>query len=999
MNIVFEQIAGILDQQLLTEKIFIVPSHRDGQLAVQALAKRGKAVINVKIKTFRELASDAVSEIIDKKEITELTNEASKQLILQIFKQLKQEKKLNYFKDVQLTPTFVEAIYQGILDLKKAKVDSRSFPFAAFLKKAKANDLFELFTMYEQKKAQYNLVDIADIFELASQQEVGQEEKLYILFPHEAYDLVEKEFFLHYTKHSQVKTIVLPEVAGVEAPAPIIEGEARVVTKSPFQFVYDSKNCVELPKAELTTAINEDEELKAIFRKVKEEAIPFDKLAIYYTSKSPYVEASLRLMEKEQIPITFAEGFPIGFSKTGKLIKGYFRWIRDNYSVVSLTKLIREGCLKTPLNGERVIKLLQDSEIHWGKERYDLKIGEKITELKAKMTGEKEKYEAVLNDYRKLQKWIRQFLALVPVDNGWEIINYQRWIVSLKELISSYGYVFEGLDAAVQEQVLSKLEEEAVDLVGEISFREALQYSEQWLLGMSVGASMPKPGFAHLSPHRIGLYVDRPYMFIVGVDNSRLPGKQKEDPILLDIERKAIHKEMTLGKEYVKRNFYLFMQLLLAAEGTVHISYPFMDTVENRRTAPAHIYLQLYRLLNGDETITGEGLATELKKQVHVIQQDTDKMLSLHEWWALQIWQNKKAETELLNEENFSNIKQSNIAKGARASSSFTEFDGYVESIGKEHDPRNNEEMILSASKLELLGTCPYAYFLRHILHVEEEKEQEYHLYKWLDPAKRGSVLHDVFERFYQSLMEERQKPELEKHLDVIISICDELLMEERSSNPPPSEIVFELERQELIESCSLFLRAEEEASGEGEPLYFEYSFGLAGQAPALINLEIGKTIHLSGKIDRVDKAQDGSYTIIDYKTGSSFGYQENNYFNGGRKLQHGLYALAFETLFSHKGAKVSKSIYFFPTLKGQGERVVRHHGKQEKENFLKIVDYLCELLKEGHFPYTDDEKDCTFCAYKDVCSRHSYDKEVLDKKSNDKQTQLHLQKEVRSFD
>ncbi|MEB1809077.1 MAG: PD-(D/E)XK nuclease family protein [Bacillaceae bacterium] len=1005
---IIEQLIEIVKNNKLTEKIFVVPSHRDGQLVIQALARAGQPVLNVKVKTFMDLALESIKPIMKKADYKQMPYQIGKQYIFSELQKLKANKQLSYFNSVQLTPAFSQAVYQAILDLKQARVSVQTFPKQAFLKQEKGEDLYRLYHAYEQKRQENRLLDTADIFELAIQQPVeSKKQSLYIFFPHEAYYRIEKDFFLHYTQGEDVVALDFPAVVGVESLPTMLPPTKNTESHHPFSFLYQIESAPSEPDLALKAAISEDEEIHSVFRELKNKKLPFDQSVIFYTSGRPYVESVLRFMQKQKLEdcVTFAEGVPVNLTKPGKLLKGVFQWMRENYSVKMLAKLIREGCIslnQIELSGEKVIELLHEADIHWGKERYLQKLHEKMTDLALKIKEDPANTRAVqkLDRYKQLERWLTPWMERFEGDSTWNPISYKQWLIALKDLISVEDNSNNALNTSAKNQLIEAITEVEHLADGEMTVGEALNDTEQWLMKLTVGASMPKPGHLHISPHRIGLYLDRPHVYFVGLDNGRFPGRQKEDPILLDLERKAIHPEMTLGREFVKRNFYLFVQLLLTTKGHVQMSYPFMDTVENRRSAPAHIFLQAYRLLTKQPSVTGEELAHVLQDDVHFIQKETANVLHENEWWAKQVWNQSQLDKEVFNEAPFMHLKQAELAKEARRNEVFTEFDGRVEYNHDKLDPRKNEQLTITTSKLEMLGTCPYKYFLKHILYVEEDQIEEFDMYSWLNPPTRGSIMHEVFERFYGRLKESKEKPQVEQHLDLIIDIADQVLSFERESNPPPSEIIYLLERQEILESCAVFLKAEEEASGEGDPLFFEFNFGISGQDPATIDLANGESIRLSGKIDRVDRLKNGLYAIIDYKTGSSYGYTEKAYFNGGRKLQHSLYALAFEKLFAHQNAQVSSSTYLFPTLKGQGERIVRKHNDEERQQFLTIVEHLCDLLAKGHFPYTDAADDCKYCDYKIVCQRHTYEEEVLAKKHEEETASGALRlKEVRSYD
>ncbi len=83
------------------------------------------------------------------------------------------------------------------------------------------------------------------------------------------------------------------------------------------------------------------------------------------------------------------------------------------------------------------------------------------------------------------------------------------------------------------------------------------------------------------------------------------------------------------------------------------------------------------------------------------------------------------------------------------------------------------------------------------------------------------------------------------------------MLARKKEEIPPPSEVVFEYERREILGSCRIFLASEENSIGT--PTYFELSFGLGeesnglGELPAArISLPDGRVLKLRGRIDRV---------------------------------------------------------------------------------------------------------------------------------------------------
>lgn len=77
----------------------------------------------------------------------------------------------------------------------------------------------------------------------------------------------------------------------------------------------------------------------------------------------------------------------------------------------------------------------------------------------------------------------------------------------------------------------------------DIRVEDAILRLTELIETLRIGSSNPKPGEIHMTHYQQGLWIQRPYTFIVGLDNKRFPGQTREDPILLDTERKNITDE------------------------------------------------------------------------------------------------------------------------------------------------------------------------------------------------------------------------------------------------------------------------------------------------------------------------------------------------------------------------------------------------------------------------------------------------------------------------
>ncbi|WP_077617426.1 PD-(D/E)XK nuclease family protein [Bacillus sinesaloumensis] len=966
MEVLIKQLERICKQYLLTEKILLVDTYKIGEQIVRAYTQKDKHAVNIKIKTIKDFALD-VSQIEQKQLIEDAVGAHLLYSLLNEY-----QPSFEYFKNVEITPTLGQSMYQTVKRLRLAGYTSDSLNVEHFVSPAKGEDIRLILQSYEQLLEKHNLVDDAELYQ-RSLEKYNASNQVLILQSNLTLAFLQTEFL----KTMQPATYFhLPMEAVRGLPAPEMSSFSKVVygDETPLSYLYDIEHAKETVQTlSLFTAKTEEMELKEVLFRTKEKGIKFDEAAIYYSASPRYVTAMYHLAERLQIPVTFGEGIPIGFTTPGKLVSGILEWMKEFYSVQVFLKLLQENLIDLGEDAPTKAKMaamLRGANIGWGQERYLSQLKMKIAELND--SGDR------VQEYQWLLKLFTTMFKHMPNLQRDGTIVYRDLLKTIQFLLHNYCRVSSGFDHAAKEALLDRVESllpYANDVIP-----EPYQKVNDDLLSIRTGKSRPRPGFLHMSTYKEGIFMNREHLFIVGLDNQRFPGKSGEDPLLLDTERKKLGRLLPLEGEKSNRDLYMMLQLFASsANKEITVSYCRFSINENRAVTPSYLFLQCYRIHTGDVSVDFQ----TLRQKVPI----ADRKLPLErgDWWTHKITNTQYGllDDSLVSE--FANVKRGLQAEKMRLDPAFTVYEGKIESDTTDFDPRKNHDLMISAGKLEKIAKCPYAFFLGNVLRLRVNEEITYDSSKWLDAKTRGTLLHEIFESYYKEIKARKERPSYGNHLELLTKLAKDKLKYVKTLIPPPNARTERLESEEIIESCETFLRIEEENSAAGEPLYFEYSFG--EDSPAVIELPSGN-VRVRGIIDRVDRLPDGTYHIIDYKTGSSWGYKTKEFFKGGRQLQHLLYTLAIEAHLGIEEGTVKQSSYLFPTKKGAGKRFVREQEETTRTNGKDIVDKLLSIVEHGHFTMTDDENECTFCEFKTICRRSTYDKDALKQKQQDETAQ-----------
>lgn len=316
-------------------------------------------------------------------------------------------------------------------------------------------------------------------------------------------------------------------------------------------------------------------------------------------------------------------------------------------------------------------------------------------------------------------------------------------------------------------------------------------------------------------------------------------------------------------------------------------------------------------------------------------------------------------------------FKQSRLASQARWSNQLTAYDGLVFPLPPELlaklDPATAGRPA-SASQLALYSRCGFQYMLRYVLGLEPALEPEER--KRLDPLERGTLFHEVAERF---LRERRSRgelpvqdtPEMRARLQ---AVADEALQGLIEGSPPRFRLLWERERARFHETARAWLAREARLGERSRPAHFEVVFGSTRELaegephspePLVIDLGDERRLRVTGRIDRIDRRDDG-LVLRDYKTGRA-PKDDGRVFRGGQQLQIPFYVLAARSLFP--GEPVVEA--FLDYVDG-GRQVAFDPSLAGGEAFTTLLRGLTDAIAQGLF--VQEPAACDWCDYKVVC-------------------------------
>jgi ATP-dependent helicase/nuclease subunit B len=984
-----QQLVDVCRRSPTRAKWVIVPSHAIGHTIGDRLARDGTSWANLRFVTPLDLALRMAGPFLVERGITPSEDTLGPALMIRLLLDLPFDD--GYFRPIAEQPTMGQALWSTLRELRMAGLRAGDLEARAFSSTAKHRELVALLSAYERYLDTHGFADMAAVFEEAERHLEFcpiQADDCWTELAHAVWPVRQRSLL-----HRLPGEKILPSgmiLSGMDRPRRVAAVDSP--PHSSQHIVRDvDRLCWLLRPADAPLPCQDGSlvvfhaggraaEIDEVFRRVLASGVCLDQVEIACASEE---QASLAWEKARRYgwPATSAFGVPASTTRPGRALLGWCSWIDREFDAAALRQLLQSGDLNPsafkeadhsdPFSPGQAARLLLRAEASWGRGTYPRALGHLVRELEEDAADLDRTEERRASDRRSASRaqsllaWIEGILGTVPEPDGDGQIVLSDLIMAAKAFLDHSAARAGTLDAAAVVSLQDSLAELLTFGAFRCGLRAGLRFVRERVDGLRVGIDRARPGHLFLSQlTQLGLAARRT-VFVVGLEEGRVFPVAVEDPILLDAERVRISDTLRTSTDRLDESVFAAASRLAALDAS-HVCFSFScrDTREFRETFPSWLVLHAWRLKTGDTNATFDDLKRGLGEPVSCVPGEPDAALSETGWWLnrVRVAADRLAPAVVAA---FPSLARGAEAARLRLSDDFTEFDGLVPKAGSLLDPTTSERSI-SATTLEDAAACPFRFFLRRGLGVEPLDEARRQLDVWLDPLTRGSELHALFASVMREVRAAGQWPPSKAFATRLAQMGRNRLNELRQLLPPPSEEVFARESEEFLHDLELFIS--EECTRGVEGVGFEVTFGapsdegaesLADERPIAVAAGEGRRILLRGRIDRINRLSDGSYEVIDYKTGGFWRDDWVGVFAGGTRLQHALYGLAATELLraEDKKAHIARASYVFPTARGWRNRV--EIKTERAKSISRVLCDLSDVIASGAFIHAPDERGC----------------------------------------
>ena len=356
-------------------------------------------------------------------------------------------------------------------------------------------------------------------------------------------------------------------------------------------------------------------------------------------------------------------------------------------------------------------------------------------------------------------------------------------------------------------------------------------------------------------------------IFIIGLNDGSFPSINKDEGFFNDLDREELKQdgiELAKGtlEQLYEDNFNIY-KAFTTAENQLYLSYVSTDS-ESKSLRPSMLINKIKKmfpkLIEKSDVINKEYDLFNKEVTYEELIENIDKIRngeSIDKIWY-EIYNYYKSQNEWKEKlfEDLEGLRYSNLPNQIKKAN-----------IDKLYGNKLNT----SVSQLERYRSCPFSYYLQYGLKLKEKEELK------IQSFNTGSFMHETIDEFFEYVREEQillTQIEEDKIKEIVSQIIDKNLnLSKNYIFTATAKYKVLVKRLKRIVSKALKYIIETLIYSDFDIEGTEIEFNKKGKYPPIVlELDNGKKVEITGKIDRIDTADsdDGKYLrIIDYKSSS----------------------------------------------------------------------------------------------------------------------------------
>lgn len=742
-----------------------------------------------------------------------------------------------------------------------------------------------------------------------------------------------------------------------------------------------------VPGLRVVTTSDADEEARAAVRCVIDAArhgVALERIAVCYAAEQPYARLLAEHLEAAGIPRNGSATLALRERVAARALLGLLDLHADDLSRGRVLALVAGLPLRTgkgtPPPAARWERLSREAGVVRGRAQWDERLRRLASTRRAQW--EQAEHDDTVTPGRR-QHWhddadaaseLRDFVLDLAdrcdphrVERSWQALS--AWAAGLLEhylRLPAAAASWPPAEAAAAERVDAALARLAgLDAVQPRPTPAAFRRTLELELDADLGRVGRLGEGVFCGPVSLALGQDLDEIVVVGLAEGTFPGPATDDALLPDRDRARAGGELPLASARVDCQH----RHLLAALASAHRAVLFVPRGDLRRSATrlASRWVLDEAGRRCGERVRSDDLPRRPEAWIEVVPSFHGGLGAVefpateaeHDLRTLLTVRREDGDVAAHPVAAHPALRRALALERARRGAAFTPFDGNL--AGHAVPSPFAGGAAVAPTSLEAYVACPHAYLFQHVLRVTPVENPEDVVE--IEPVARGNLVHEVLDRFLQSLIARPggppapDQPWSDDDMGLALAEFDLAADAAEAAGLTGHPVFWRRDRRQLRDELEAFLRRHDgtrRAALRARPVAIELAFGRPGDAvpPVAVALPDGRTVLFRGRADRIDRCDDGTLVAIDYKTGNDRSYARlrDDPVAQGSRLQLPVYALAARAWAGDAQAPV-RAEYRFVGAKSQ----FRVHGYEVTDAVLaalgRVLDVVATGIDAGCFP------------------------------------------------